>query len=113
MNKRISKVNELLIKEIGQIISRDLELPTSYFVTVTKVKTSNDLKLTRVFISVIPDDRQDAALKFLENRRGYINKLLGQNISLKFTPKVSFFIDDLEEKAAQIEGLIDNVSKNQ
>ena len=110
MNKRISKVNELLVKEIGQIILRDLEVPASYFITITKVKTSNDLKLTRVYISVIPADRQEAALKFLENRKGYINKLLGQNISLKFTPKVSFFIDEIEEKAAHIENLIDNVS---
>ena len=106
---RMLKVNAMLQQTIAQILAENIEVPFEFLITVTHIKCGSDLKTATVFISVLPVDKSSEALAFLINSRHEIQHLLGENIHLKFTPKLKFRIDDSEEKTAAIYQTIDNL----
>ena len=76
MGKRIQRVNQLIKKELGQILLREIEFPADTLVTVTRVETSPDLREGKIFISVIPEIKTTRIIDFL-NRKIYF---LQQNL---------------------------------
>ncbi|MCH6559951.1 30S ribosome-binding factor RbfA, partial [candidate division KSB1 bacterium] len=59
--KRSRRVSELLREEISRIVTQELQDPLIGIVTVTRVKLTNDLKLARIYVSILGDEknRQD------------------------------------------------------
>ena len=57
--KRADRVNALLQRELGTLISEELRDPRIAFTTVTSVEITDDLRSARVYVSVLGDD--DAA----------------------------------------------------
>ena len=95
--KRLDRVNELLKQEIAVALFRvmnekgfDLSA-----VTITRVITSSNLRAARVMVSV-RDHRADRnhILRQLEHHRGQIQELIGKNVILKYTPRLSFELDE-------------------
>ena len=54
--KRADRVNALLQRELGTLISEELSDPRIAFTTVTSVEVTDDLRSARVFVSVLGDD---------------------------------------------------------
>ena len=59
--KRLDRVNQLIKEEISTLLQRELKDPRLGFVTVTEVETAKDLRVAKVFVSVLGDERQWAA----------------------------------------------------
>jgi|ETNmetMinimDraft_20_1059909.scaffolds.fasta_scaffold67045_2 ribosome-binding factor A len=111
MSFRIEQVNSLIQKDLGVIMSRELELPNSAFVTISRVETNPDLKSSKVFVSILPEDNQEEVLLLLQKNTIRLQQELVKGLSMKFSPKIEFVIDEVEEEAARIEGLLDDISK--
>jgi ribosome-binding factor A len=108
--KRLDRVNQLIKEEISTLLQRELKDPRLGFVTVTEVETSKDLRLAKVFVSVLGDDRQWAAsLAALTSARGFVRNWLRQNLDLRVTPEVDFRPDRSMEHAAKIQSLLKQV----
>jgi ribosome-binding factor A len=108
-SKRIAQVNELIRREITQIISKEIEFPPTTIVTVFGVETSPDLEHARVSISVFPDHAREKAMRILENNIFHIQKILNQRLVMRFVPKIHFRLDLTESKADRINSLLDNL----
>ena len=68
MKNRMERVNEELKKEISLIIDNDLKNPNiTGIISVTKVKTSPDLKHAKVFISILGSKSKKNTLEGLKN----------------------------------------------
>jgi len=113
MSDRIVKVNELLGQTIGQIIAREIELPTGVLVTVTGVSTSRDLRHARLAVSVMPDDSVEATVQLLNRRSKDLRQIVGQQLSLRVTPQIKFIHDDSLARAESIEQLLDRIRDEQ
>jgi len=101
---RIDKVNQLIKREISNIIQLEVEDPRLQMVTITQVDVSRDLRQARVRFSVLGDSKNaDATLEGLNNARGYIRKLVGQRIRMRHVPEMDFFYDKSIEYSAQVE----------
>ena len=108
--KRLDRVNQLIKEEISTLLQRELKDPRLGFVTVTEVETSKDLRLAKVFVSVLGDERQWAAsLAALTSARGFVRNWLRQNLDLRVTPEVDFRPDRSMEHAAKIQSLLKQV----
>ena len=103
---RILKINELVKKYISETILRELSLKNGVFLTIAKVDTSSDLRYTRVFISVFPENEFDYALKTLAKEIHLIQQNLNQKLRIKPFPRISFIKDFTEVKADKIEKLL-------
>ena len=108
--KRLDRVNQLIKEEISTLLQRELKDPRLGFVTVTDVETSKDLRVAKVFVSVLGDERQWAAsLTALASARGFVRNWLRQHLDLRVTPEVDFRADHSMEHAARIQALLKHV----
>ena len=105
--KRLERVNQLIKEEIGRLVQRELRDPRLGFVTVTEVDTSVDLKVAKVYVSVLGSEEQWAAsLRALESARGFIWSWLRRHLDLRVTPEIVFRPDRSMEHAAHIQSLL-------
>lgn len=105
--KRADRVNALLQRELGQLISEELNDPRIPFATVTAVETSPDLRTAHVHVSVLGNEAQmHAGLVALEGAKRHLRKELGERTDLRFVPELVFTLDRSAERAARISTLL-------
>jgi ribosome-binding factor A len=108
--KRLDRVNQLIKEEVSTLLQRELKDPRLGFVTVTEVETAKDLRLAKVFVSVLGDERQWASsLAALASARGFVRNWLRQHLDLRITPEIDFRADRSMEHAAKIQSLLKQV----
>ena len=109
--ERIKKVNQQVKREIGKIIQQELGDPRLQFVTITEVDVSRDLHNARIRFSVLGEEgRVQAAQQGLEGARGMIRKLLGQSMSIRYTPELFFIYDQSVEMSVRIEETLKEIN---
>ncbi len=110
--KRTDRVNALLQRELGMLISEELRDPRIPFATVTSVETTSDLKTARVHVSVLGDEEQGkVAMVALERAKHYLRKELGARTELRFVPDLMFVEDRSAARAARISTLLREAQK--
>ena len=108
--KRLDRVNQLIKEEVSTLLQRELKDPRLGFVTVTDVETAKDLRVAKVFVSVLGDERQWAtSLAGLASARGFVRNWLRQHLDLRVTPEIEFRPDHSMEHAARIQSLLKRV----
>lgn len=105
---RMRRVNEVLREVVGAAIVDDLSDPRIGFVTVTSVETSPDLRIAKVFVSVLGDeDAREATLAGLRASRGVIQSRIASETRMKRTPTLSFHYDETIEQGMRISRLLE------
>jgi ribosome-binding factor A len=105
--KRLERVNQLIREEISAVLQRQIKDPRLGFVTVTEVDTTADLKLARVYVSVLgPEEQWAKSFKALESARGFVWNWLRKHLDLRVTPQLAFRPDRSMEHAAHIQSLL-------
>lgn len=112
MAHRIDKVENLIKEEVSMIFLYKLVEPELGLVTITNVKVSPDLKIAKVYISVLDREKRDMVLSKVQAKTGFIRSELAHRIKIKFTPELRFFIDDTLDYVEKIEGLIKKIHEN-
>lgn len=112
-NTRISRINDEILRELSQIIRTEVKDPRIGTMTsIIRVETTQDLKYCKVFVSVLGNgEEKDSVMKGLKNAGGFIRHLLAERLNLRYTPELTFKLDDSVEYAVRMSKLIDEVSK--
>lgn len=93
---RITRVNELIRRELGIQLYRVVNRPDfdTASVTFTHALTSVDLRTCRVLVSIRGElDEQERMLSILKRHRVDFQKAIHQNIVLRYTPHLHFVLD--------------------
>jgi ribosome-binding factor A len=105
--KRADRVNALLQRELGMIISEELRDPRIGFSTVTAVEITSDLRTAKVHVSVLGDDEQIAStMTALDEAKPYLRHEIGKRTDLRFVPELIFVNDRSAERSARISTLL-------
>ena len=112
MSHRIDKVESLIKEEISLIFLNKLRDTDIGFVTITNVKMSPDLRIAKVYISVLDRENRESVLKKINSFSGLIRSELAHRIKIKFTPELKFYIDDTLDYVEKIEGLLKKIHQN-
>lgn len=99
MKHRQLRVNELLRRELGAIIGREIAFENA-LVTVNDVSVAPDLKSAHVYVSVLGESRNVLAL--LEEHRAALQTQMARHVVLKYTPHLVFHLDDSIERGARV-----------
>jgi ribosome-binding factor A len=113
MSQRTEQFEEVIIRELGKFFSREIEFPLECLVTITRAKTSDDLKYATVWLSVLPEKFTGTCLAIAEHAVREFQKKLFRKMQTKFIPKINFKIDTTEKRAETVERLIDEIKKNE
>ena len=110
---RMQKVAMAIKEEVSRIILYELKDPRIGFVTITHVGLTRDLKIAHIFYSVMGDAKGvEHSQKGLEAAKGYIRKLLGERLKLRFVPEIQFQKDDSIEQSFHITEVLKQVKKD-
>jgi ribosome-binding factor A len=110
---RVGRVSEQIKKELSQIIQAEMKDPRIRFLTVTAVETTNDLSMSKVYLSIMgTEDEKQATLQALASGRGYIRTELAKRIRLRITPELQFVMDASMDYSERIEQLLIQIHKN-
>jgi ribosome-binding factor A len=105
--KRSERLGELILAEISALGVRNLKDPRLGFVTFTRVELSDDLRHAKVFVSTLGSEPEKArTLQGLGSATGYIRRHLGRVLHLRYTPELTFVIDESMEHGARIAQLL-------
>jgi ribosome-binding factor A len=113
---RITRVNELLRREIGEVLFRimdedDFDVSA---VTITSVNTSRNLREARVLVSIRDNkDRRKHMLGLLAKHRAEIQRRINKDLYLKFTPRLKFELDPSLEKGDQVLSILSKLETDQ
>ena len=104
MAKRIQQI-------VAVAIEREIKDPRLGYVTITDTRMTGDLHDASVFYTVRGasiDDEPDVPLAAaaLESAKGQLRKIVGDQLSVRFTPTLSFVHDTVPEASAHMEKLL-------
>ena len=103
MKHRLERVNEVIKRELSEIISREVNFGAQTLVTVHAVDITADLRQCHVFVSVIGKPNQKSrVLGELEGHRGTLQRELAKRVVLKYTPHLNFKLDDSIERGSRV-----------
>ena len=111
---RMEKVNQQIKREIGNMIQYgEINDPRLTFVTITYVECSKDLQHARVGFSVLSNDRKEiqSVQEGLSSARGFIRKLIGQRVRLRYTPEIVFVHDNSLSYASKIDETLEEIKR--
>lgn len=111
MSQRLSRINELMKREISAYIERSFEFP-DVLVTIHAVETAIDLRSAVVYIGVIgtPDQTREV-LRQLNNKRGVIQNAVVKRVVIRNTPQLTFLVDDSVERGVRILNILDEIGE--
>src|SRR5690349_16423051 len=92
---RVQRVRELLKRQIGEILRREVPLIDGGILTVNDVDISKDLQLATVYVGIIGTATQvKQGMDLLQKERKRVQGLVGRAVVLKYTPQLRFVLDD-------------------
>ena len=108
--KRSARVGDHILKEIAYILLSKVNDPRVNGVTVTGIRLSDDLKLARVYFSVIgQEDQVERAQAGLKSAKGFIKREIGLRMGLRYVPEITFVHDPSLESGSHMDRLFDEI----
>jgi ribosome-binding factor A len=111
--RRISRVAELIKREVSQMLLHDIkdERVGSGMISVTDVDVSGDLQHAKIFVSIYgTEEAKVATMEGLQSATGYVRSQLGKRVNLRRTPEVIFVEDASLERGMRVLSLINKLS---
>ncbi|MDR0428821.1 MAG: 30S ribosome-binding factor RbfA [Puniceicoccales bacterium] len=109
MKTKITRLNELLVRELSLLLHRDYREECS-LLTITRVSLAPDLQNCTVFFSTPRDDIREDALRFLQKNCGKIKQYLSTRIRMKYFPALRFSYDKAMEKELRVQDVLNSLS---
>lgn len=112
-SNRMARVNEELKREISNIINYEVKNSNvTGMISVTKVKTSPDLKYAKVSVSIINSKNTKNTIAGLKAASGFIRSRIAQKINLRITPEIIFELDDSMVYGEKIDSILNEIMKD-
>jgi ribosome-binding factor A len=109
VKNRLDRVNELIKRELSELIRREITF-TAKLVTIQEVDVTPDLRHAHVYIGVIgTEEEQREALAKLHDHRLRLQKEASKRVVMKFTPQLHFKLDTTGERGDRILHLLDQL----
>lgn len=109
MSQRLSRINELLKREVSSVAQKEFEFP-NILVTISDVEVTDDLREAKVFVSVLGGDSQ-VVLDKLTKARSVFQTAINKRTNLRCTPVLSFRQDNSASRGVEIVNLLEEVDK--
>ena len=112
--KRSDRVAQQIQDIISNIIATKVIVQGLGLATVTKVKTSQNLRFSRIYLSFMGNSIPSEELIILMNRNIKEYRYhLGKDLQIKYVPQIKFYHDNTLEEMEKISNLINKSKKNE
>jgi ribosome-binding factor A len=109
-SRRQIQVGDEIRRQIGHLLLTEVKDPRIGMASVTEVHVSADLRHAHVNVSVYGDEaQQTTSIAALRHMAGFFRHAIGAGMQLRYTPELTFHLDDSLERGDRIMRLIDQV----
>jgi ribosome-binding factor A len=111
---RMTRVNELLKRELADLIKKNVEYSSDCLVSVTEVSVAPNLRHAKVLVSILGKDTDSEKMKILkkiENKRYIIQNQMSNHVVLKYTPVLEFRLDKKVEAGDRVLAILQKMEE--
>jgi len=114
MSRRTERVSDQLMRELNDLLLREVRDPRARLATVSRVEVSPDLHHARAFVSLLgSEDERAACLAALRGASGFLRTKLGSRLRLRTTPELAFEIDRGPEHSMKISEILEGLDHHE
>ena len=111
MSNRIVRINELVQREISDIL-RQRHTAEAVAITVSEVRIAPDLRDGRVFVAILGDAATVAdRFRWLQKKSPEIREELAKRIVLKILPHLTYVLDKSSDRVARLLRAMDEIEQ--
>ncbi|HMM05748.1 MAG TPA: 30S ribosome-binding factor RbfA [Clostridiales bacterium] len=111
---RDDRIGEELKKEISDIIQNEMKDPDLGFVSIVLVEVSRDLRVAKIYYSVMGSEEEIAKTKqAMKRSAGFVRHELAGRLSLRYTPELVFIYDNSIEHGIRINRILNEEIKKE
>lgn len=112
MSQRASQVAEELRKIISMILLQDVNDPKIGFVTVTRIEMTDDLRLAKIYYSILGDEtKKQESEAALREHMGFIRHLAVERINMKYAMDLKWILDKSIDYSFEIDKILKKIKK--
>lgn len=107
MSIRTERLSSVIQKDLGSILQKSYQ-PSGTFITVTRVRMTEDLSIAKVYLSVFsPNSDAQPIYKYIDDHQDEIRYELASKIKnqVRRIPELLFYEDDTAEYVNKMEKL--------
>lgn len=109
--KRSDRIRSQMLREVQILLEHDIAADLNWLVTFTDVEITKDLRLAKIFYSVLGDDEaKSRTAEYLDKIRNRVQSQLGRLLRVKHTPEITFAFDSSIEHGIKMEQLFDKIA---
>jgi ribosome-binding factor A len=107
---RLHKVERLIQKDLGEIFLAQTKQMHGVLVSVTNVRMSPDLSLSKAYLSIFPSEKGKEILSNINSQKKSVRYELGLRIGkqVRRVPELAFFLDDSLDYLDKIDHLLNH-----
>lgn len=112
-SNRMARVNEELKRELSNIINYEVKNSNvTGMISVTRVKTSPDLKYARVSVSILNSKNIKQTLAGLKAASGFMRSRIAEKMNMRVTPELVFELDESLVYGEKIDTILEQIMKD-
>ncbi len=115
MSLRNERVRKTLMKEIADIIQKELKDSRIHgIVSITDIEISHDNSYAKVYYSVFASEAEKkTTIAAITENTSKIRYEVGKRIRLRLTPELRFIPDDSLERGSNVTQIINKISRGE
>lgn len=111
-SRRMLKAAEAIREVVSMAILTEIRDPRVEHVTVTGVDVAPDMRTATVLVSIMGDEgKQSLCLRGLQNSAGFLQSKVAKRIETRYTPRLTFEIDEGVKKSIEIGRILQDIAK--
>lgn len=109
---RTIRLGEQIREDLGELLARQVRDPGIGFLTITRVRVTEDLQQARVFYTTLgsPAEAQKTA-RALARAVPFLRRALGDRLRLRRVPELTFAVDEAVGHQARVEELLEEIRR--
>ena len=112
-SNRIGRINEEIQRELSSLFRTLKDPRVQTLISITRVDTTPDLRYSKIYISVLDEEKQKDALRGLKSAGGWLRRELGSSLQLRYTPELVFELDDSLKYGAHMFDLLEKLERQE
>jgi ribosome-binding factor A len=111
---RTVRLGEQIRQDLGDLLARRVQDPGIGFVTITRVRVTEDLLQARVFYTALGDTAAaQKTARALDRAVPFLRRMIGQRLRLRRVPELTFAVDESIGHQARVEELLEQIKRDE
>ncbi len=108
---RADRVSGVIWKSLSDLLQKGIKDPRLSTVTITGVKMTKDLKIAKVYFTTSNEGiEKKKVIEGFKSAIGYVKRILGQKLGLKYMPQLQFYYDESFDYGAKIDKMLKSLN---